>query len=153
MVALCSMGCKDKKCEIREGTWVRYRMGEEEMEWQVLNVTRDSLHIHGVLNDELELNALYVRDTVGCWVLTGLWLIEESDSIAMKASGWLDMFEFDSNRDTSTLIRREVVRVEGKKLRLLVYHDVIKSPDIPVFGIYWARIGGDTLKLLDFGYK
>jgi len=30
---------------------------------------------------------------------------------------------------------------------------VIRSPDIPIFGIYWARIGDDTLKLLDFGYK
>ncbi|MCD6082144.1 hypothetical protein J7J56_04580, partial [candidate division WOR-3 bacterium] len=68
-------------------------------------------------------------------------------------TGWLDMFDFDPDYDTSRLIRREVVRVDGKKLRLLVYPDVIKSPDIPIFGIYWARIGGDTLKLLDFGYK
>jgi len=153
MIALCSAGCKNRKCEIREGVWVCYRIGEKEMEWQVLNVTEDSLHMHGVLNDELELNVLYIRDTVGHWVLTELWLMEESDSIAMKASGWLDMFDFDSNRDTNTLIRKEVVRVGGKKLRLLVYPDVIKSPDVPIFGIYWARIGGDTLKLLDFGYK
>jgi len=153
VMVLYSMGCKGRRCELREGTWVRYRMGDEEIKWQVLKVTEESLHIRGVLGDGLKLNASYVRDTIGRWMLTELWLIEGDDSMAMKANGWLDMFDFDPNYDTSRLVRREVVRVDGKKLRLLVYPDVIKSPDIPIFGIYWARIGDDTLKLLDFGYK
>ncbi|MCD6081929.1 hypothetical protein J7J56_03480, partial [candidate division WOR-3 bacterium] len=121
------MGCKGRRCALREGTWVRYRMGDEEMKWQVLKLTEESLHIGGVLGDELKLNASYVRDTIGQWMLTELWLIDGDDSIAMKATGWLDMFDFDPDYDTSRLIRREVVRVDGKKLRLLVYPDVIKS--------------------------